>query len=142
MAITQSTFTVGQTDTVLVAAQPSKIILVLRILATSDVTGKFRLASDPGGASESDLTPDLLHDRGAVRPETGAAVRSGDGTRQSAWDHERTRRRAVDADLRDLVRGGGLNFPVTSLVARIRSTRMILLGCAATRTVSVCPTLS
>ncbi|MCH8806407.1 MAG: hypothetical protein IH986_10000 [Planctomycetes bacterium] len=60
MAIVQSAFTSSQTDTVLVAAQSDKIILVLRVLATSDVSGNFKLASDPGGASETDLTPDLF----------------------------------------------------------------------------------
>lgn len=60
MAIAQSAFTISQTDTVLVAAQPGKIILVLRVLATSSLSGNFRLASDPGGASETDLTPDLF----------------------------------------------------------------------------------
>ncbi len=59
MAVTFATYTEAQTDTELVAAQPGKLIRVLKLLVTSWGNVKITLLSDPAGAPTVALTPEL-----------------------------------------------------------------------------------
>jgi hypothetical protein len=59
MTIVTGTYVTAQTNTVLVAAIAARIIRVRQMLLTTFGGTSFKLVSDPGGASETDLTPPL-----------------------------------------------------------------------------------
>lgn len=59
MAVAQGAWQTAQSGTVLVPAQPGKIIRVLKVVLTSWVVIKFTLQSDPG-PDPLNLTPPLL----------------------------------------------------------------------------------
>lgn len=68
-----STFTSNQTNAPLVAGVPGKRILVVRVQASFETLGSLKLISDPGGASQADLTPPIyLAAYGGIDLEPGA----------------------------------------------------------------------
>ena len=66
MAMALGAYSTAQTNTVLIPAEPGKIIRIVTVLASAWVNAKLTLISDPGGDDQTDLTPAIHF--GSARP--------------------------------------------------------------------------